>query len=110
MKSIVRRSIGFLGVAVMATQLVGSPATVTGSFPGSSGSFEQAMPVTPAQKEVERLFQQISGRAAIVSKHVDRLDSFMRGSRYAYTSHASELMGAREAINAMGADLRLLQE
>jgi hyperosmotically inducible protein len=68
------------------------------------------MPVTPAQKQVERLFKQISANAARVSKHADHLDSFMRGSRYAYTTHASELIGAKEAINAIGVDFRQLQE
>ena len=95
----------------MATQLMGSPATTSGPFQGSSGSFEQAMPVTPAQKEVDRLFKQISANAATASKHADKLDSFTRvGSRLGYATHAAELMGAKEAINAMGADFRQLQE
>src|SRR5581483_8511651 len=101
MKNAVRRTIGFLGAAVMATQLIGAPATTVLPFQGSSESFEQAMPVTPAQKEVERLFKQISGSAAIVSKHADKLDSFTRvGSRLAYATHAAELMAAKDAVNA----------
>ena len=110
MKNSVRRTIGLLGVAVMATQLIGAPAAVPFRFQGSSGSFEQAMPVTPAQKEVERLFKQISANAALASKHADKLGSFARGSRLHYTTHAAELMGAKEAINAIGADFRHLQE
>ncbi len=105
------RTIGFLGAAVMATQLMGEPATSVVPFQGSSGSFEQALPVTPAQQEVARLFQQISVNAAIAGKHSDQLDSFTRvGSRLTYATHAAELMAAKEAVNAMGADFRRLQE
>ena len=111
MKNAVRRTIGFLGVAVMATQLMGAPATTVPPFQGSSGSFEQAMPVTPAQKEVERLFKQISANAAIASKHADKLGSFTSvGSRLAHATHAAELMAAREAVNTIGADFGRLQE
>ena len=111
MKNALTRTIGFLGAAVMAAQLIGAPATTAFPFQGSSGSFEQAMPVTPAQKEVERLFKQISGNAAIASKHADKLNSFTRvGSRLAYATHAAELMAAKEAVNAMSADFRQLQE
>lgn len=60
---------------------------------------------------MERLLKQISANAAIASKHGDKLDSFTRvGSRLSYATHASELMGAKEAIKAMGADFRQLQE
>ena len=111
MKNTLRHSIGFLGAAVMAAQLMGAPATTVVPFRGSSGSFEQAMPVTPAEKETERLLKQISDNAAIASKHADRLDSFTRvGSRLAYATHAAELTAAKDAVNAMGADFRRLQE
>ena len=111
MKNALKRTTGLLGVAVMATQLMGAPATTVVPFQGSSGSFEQPMPVTPAQKEVEKLFKQISANAAIASKHADKLDSFTRvGSRLAYATHAAELIAARDAVNAMGADFRQLQE
>ena len=111
MKNTLRRTTGLLGAAVIATQLMGAPATTALAFQGSSGSFEQALPVTPAQKEVERLFKQIAGNAAIASKHADKLDSFTRaGSRLAYATHAAELMAAKDAVNAMAADFRQLQE
>jgi len=111
MKNTVRYATTFLVAALTAAQLFGAPAETTMPFPGSSGSFEQAMPVTPAQKEAGRLLQQISERAAIAGKHADRLDSYTRvGSRLSYTTHATELNGAKEAINAMGADFRKLQD
>ena len=111
MKDALRGTVSLLGAAVIATQLMGAPATTSLPFQGSSGSFEQALPVTPAQKEVERLFKQISAHAAIASKHADQLDSFTRvGSRLAYATHAAELMAAKGAVNAMAADFRQLQE
>jgi hyperosmotically inducible periplasmic protein len=111
MKNTVKRTIGFLGVVVMATQLMGAPAMAAIPFQNSSGLFEQATPVTPAQKEVERLFKQISANAVIASQHADKLDSFTRvGSRLSYAANAAELTGAKEAINSMGADFRQLQE
>ncbi|HEY7391162.1 MAG TPA: BON domain-containing protein [Bryobacteraceae bacterium] len=110
MKNSVRRTIGFLGVTLLAAQLFGAVPANAGAQ-SSSGSFEQAMPVTPAQKEVDRLLRQISANAAITAKHADTLDSFTRvGSRLSYEAHASELTGAKTAINAMGADFRQLQE
>jgi hyperosmotically inducible protein len=111
MANTIRRTIGFLGAAWMATQLFGAPTAAAVPFQGSSGSFEQAMPVTPTQKEVERLFKQISFNAAIASRHADKLDSFARvGSQLQYPTHAAELTGAKAAINAMGADFHRLQE
>src|SRR5215472_8261895 len=96
MTNTMRRTFGFLGTALMATQLFGAPITAV-PFRASS-NFEQAMPVTPAQKEVERLFQQISSNAAITGKHADKLDSFTRvGSRLHYSTHAAELTGAKDA-------------
>ena len=109
MKNTVRRTIGLLGVTLMATQLIGAPASA--AVRNSSGSFEQAMPVTPAHKEVERLLKQIASNAAVASKHADKLDSFTRvRSRLSYESHAAKLIAAKEAINAMGADFQQLQE
>jgi hyperosmotically inducible protein len=111
MKLTVRRTIAFLGATWMATQLfINIPANAA-PFRSTSGAFEQAMPVTPAQKDVERLFKQISANAVLAGKHADRLDSYTRaGSRLHPTTHGSELTGAKEAINAIGADLRRLQE
>jgi len=95
----------------MATQLSNAPATAAALVQGSSGLFEQAMPVTPAQNEVGRLFTQISASAAIASEQAERLGSFARvGSQLSYAAHAAELTRAKEAINAMGADFRQLQE
>ena len=111
MKNALRRTIGFLGAAVMATQLIGAPLPAVLPFQSSSGSFEQALPVTPAQKEADRLFKQISANAATAVKHADKVDSHtLVGSRISYATHAAELMAARDAVNAMGADLRRLQE
>ncbi len=106
-----RRAIGFLGVALMATQVVGVSAAAPGSFRGSSSSFEQAMPVTAAQKDVDRLLREIASNAAVAGTHADKLHVLTRaGSRLAYPTHAAELTAAKEAINTMGSDLRKLQE
>lgn len=111
MKYIVRIASSFLGAAVVLTQLAGVSTAATAPVQGSSSSFEQAVPVTPAQKEIERLFKQISSNAAIVGKHGDKLESFTRGgSRLQYQTHAAELMAAKDAINAMGSDFVQLQE
>jgi hyperosmotically inducible periplasmic protein len=111
MKRNIRFTTGFLGIALMLAPLVGAATTSALPFQSSSSSFEQAMPINPAQKEINRLLKQISSNATVISKHADRLDSFTRpGARLQYESHAAELTGAKEAINAMGADLRQLQE
>jgi len=110
MNTTVRRTIGFLGIAFLAAQLIGAvPASA--KFQSSTRSFEQAAPVTPAQKEVNRLLKQISANAAIAVRHADTLDSFTRaGSRLSYTTHTAELTRTKTAINAMGVDFRQLQE
>jgi len=111
MKNRGKRTVGFLGAVLMATQLFGAPRVSAGPFQGSSVTFEQAAPVTDTQKEVERLFKQISFNATVAGKHADALESFTRlGSRLQYATHAAELTGAKEAINAIGADFRRLQE
>lgn len=111
MRSTVRRTIGFLAAVVMATQLFGAASAQTLRIESSSGAFEQAAPATPAQKEVEMLFKQISFNAAVTSRHAEALESFTRGApKLQFESHAAELTGAKEAINAMGSDFRRLQE
>jgi len=111
MKNIVRTAIGFLGVAVMATQFIGVSNANVIPLESSSNSFEQPLPVTPAQKEVDRLLKQISANAAIASRHGEKLESFTRsGSRLQYQTHAAELMKAKDAINRMGSDLRQLED
>ena len=111
MTNTVRRTIGFLGVTLMATQLIGAPTAAAVPFRGYSSSFEHSMPVTPAQKEAERLWKQIASNAAVASKHADKLGSFTRvGARLSYATQAAELTAAKEAINAMGSDFRQLQE
>ena len=111
MRQTVRRTIAFLGATWMAAQLFIAVPANAAPFRSSSSSFEQAMPVTPAQKEVERLFKEIYVNATIASQHADKLDSYTRvGSRLHSTTHADELTGAKEAMNAMGADYRKLLE
>jgi hyperosmotically inducible protein len=111
MKSLFRIAISVLGTALMATQVVGISAADAVPLQGSSGSFEQAMPLTPAQKEIQRLFKQISFNSVVAGKHGEKLESFGRvGSHLHYQTHAAELMGAKDAINAMGSDFRQLQE
>jgi hypothetical protein len=111
MKQTVRRTIAFLGATWMAAQMFTALPANAAPFRGSSTAFEQAMPVTSAQKDVERLFKQININAVIASRHADRLDSFNRvNSRVHSTTHASELNGAKEAINAIGSDYRKLLE
>ena len=111
MKTRFRRLIGFLLVALMLMQLIGTITADAADFQSSSGSFEQAMPLTLAQKEVQRLFEQISSNAVNASRHADRLESFTRvGSGLHYETHAAELIRAKEAINAIGTDFSQLQE
>lgn len=109
MNHTLQRTIGFLGTTLLATQLIAAVPAAAG-FHGSSNSFEQAMPLTAGQKEVDRLLKQIFTNAAMTAKHADRLDSYARvGSRISYATQAAELTRAKTAINAMGADLKQLQ-
>lgn len=110
MKNTLRRTLGFVGAAMMASQLIGAPAT--GSLPAapSSAAFEQAAPLTPAQKEVDNLLRRISSSAVLVGTHADRLESFTHGSRMQYQTHANEWNRVKDAVNAMGADFRALQD
>ncbi len=111
MKNTFRRTIGVLAAAFMATQLFGAATTADVRFQSpSSGAFEQAAPATPSQKEVERLLKRISSNAAIVGRHAATLESHTRGTRLGYQTNAAELSRAKDAINAMGADFRRLQE
>lgn len=110
MNNTVRNTIGFLGATLLAAQMFAAPPA-TASPPDSSSSFAQALPLTPAQKEVDRLLKQISANAAVTAKHAATLDSFTRvGPGLSYESHAAELTAAKSAINAMGSDFRQLQE
>jgi hyperosmotically inducible periplasmic protein len=111
MTNTVQRAIGLLGAALMATQLIGAPHQSRPPYQGSSSAFQQAAPLTPAQKEFDGLLKQISANAAIASRHAETLESHTRaGSRLQYETHAAELNRARNAINAMGSDFRRLQE
>ena len=112
MTNTVQRTIGLLAAVFMATQLIGAPHHQSApTYQGSSSAFQQAAPLTPAQKEVAELLKQISANAAIASRHAETLESYTRaGSRLQYESHAAELNRARAAINSMGSDLRRLQE
>jgi hyperosmotically inducible periplasmic protein len=111
MTNTVQRAIALLGAALMATQLIGAPHQSSPPYQGSSSAFQQAAPLTPAQKEVEGLLKQISANAAIASRHAETLEPYTRaGSRLQYESHAAEVNRAREAINSMGSDFRRLQE
>lgn len=109
MKTNVKRTIGFLGAVLLATQLNGASGTTVYPFPGSSSSFEQAMPVTSDQVGVDQLLRKISANAIRAANHAEQLESYTRTGRMSTESHAAELTGAKEAINAMGADLRELQ-
>ena len=104
------RTIRFLGVALLASQFIG--ATNVDSIRGqeSSAAFEQAMPATPAQKEADRLLRQISSNAAVAARHADLIQSFTRNPQFQYETHAGELTSVKNVINAMGSDLRRLQE
>ena len=111
MKNTLRRTVGFLGAVLMATQIFGTANAQSLRIESSSAAFEQARPATPAQKEVENLLKQISSDAVTTARHADALDSFTRGaSRLQFETHASELTRAKEAINRMGADFRRLLE
>ena len=111
MKTSVQRAVGFLGIAFMAAQLMGAATEQPRPFRSEGDPFEYAVPVTPAQKDAEKLFRQIAYQAVAVARHGSTLESFARGGqRMMYETHAAELMGAKEAINAMGADFRQLQE
>jgi len=111
MKKTLQRTVGFLGITVMATQLIGATTEKAPPFRASSEFFEHTLPVTAAQKDVEGLLKEISANAAVAARHGEKLESYARGGhRYAFTTHAFELNGAKEAVNAMGADLRQLQD
>ena len=110
MTNTARRMIGFLGVAFIVTQLFGAVNTQPPRSERSSGTFEQARPTTPVQAEVKKLLKQISSNAAITSRHAEALESFTRGPKLQFETHALELTRAKEAINAMGSDFRRLQE
>jgi len=94
----------------MATQLVGPPAAAA-SFRDGGNSFEQAMPVTAAQKEVDRLLKKIASKADVASVHAEKLAAITRiGSRLSFETHATYLNGAKDAINEMGSDFRNVHE
>ena len=109
MKNKLRLAIGLLGAAVMATQLSGAGNAGVIPMQNSSGAFEQALPATAAQKETDRLLKRTLFNAATTTRHAGTLESFTRGPRLQHETHAAELEGAKEAINAMGSDLRLLE-
>lgn len=111
MKHTVKRTISFLGAALLATQLFGAVNTQTLRIESSSSAFEQARPTTAAQKEVDTLLRQFFSKAAITSRHAEALESFTRGNpKLQFETHAAELTRAKEAINAMGSDFKRLQE
>ena len=111
MKSFDRIASSFLGAGLVVTLLAGVSIADVVPVQGASSAFEQAMPVTPAQKEIKRLLQQISSNAAVVEKHGEKLESFARvASQLQYQTHASELMAAKDATNAIGSDFRQLVE
>jgi hyperosmotically inducible protein len=98
MTNTTRRTVGFLGVAIMATQLFGTVNAQTNR------------PGTPPQKEVEKLLKQISFNLGIAGRHADVLNSLTRGPRLQSESRAHELNGAKASINAIGADFGRLKE
>src|SRR6185437_4353310 len=110
MKSAFRKTLGILGVVLMGSQLIAAPAT--GNRPGqpASSAFEQAAPLTPEQKQVDRLLKKISSDALTVSHNADKLSAYARNPKLHFETHAAELNRAKDSINAMGSDLRRLQE
>ncbi|HZU27494.1 MAG TPA: BON domain-containing protein [Bryobacteraceae bacterium] len=110
MKKTVIRTAAFVAVTAFTIHL--SAATAANAITrGSGSSFEQVAPVTPAQKELERLLKQISANAATASKHADRLNSYLNtAGQHSRATHHAELSAAKTAINAIGADYRKLQE
>lgn len=110
MKNTPLRSISFLGVALMATQLIGA-ANANVGVQGSSIAFEQAIPATPVQKEVDKLLRQISSNALAAGRHAEELESYARaGQRFHQQTHAAQLTRMKHVINRMGSDFRQLQE
>ena len=60
MTNTLRRTIGFLGVALMATQLIGAPAATPAPLRDACSSFEQVMPVAPVStKSAKSLAQRV---------------------------------------------------
>src|SRR4051812_8408241 len=111
MKTTFGRAIGSVMIALLAAPAFAATPAQTTLFEGSTRSFEQALPTSSGQKQVDKLLRQLSSNALTVSKHADQLESFSRGaSRLHYTTHVAELNGARAAINAMNSDLQQLQE
>jgi hypothetical protein len=102
MKTTIKRTISFLGIAMMATQLL-TTIPARASLQGSSSAFEQAMPATPAQKEVDKLLKQLSSNAAIAGRHAEALDSFTRGTpRLQHETHAAALTGGERGDQRHG--------
>ena len=112
MKNTVRHTIAFLGVTLMATHVGGaSAAAAAAPFRDSGNGFEQPMPVTPAQKEVERLLKRIASNTAVAGMYAEKLDDVTRvGSRLSYETHAAKLNAVKGAINAIGSDFWNLRE
>ena len=77
MKYVVRIASSFLWAVVVMTQLVGVSTAAAAPVQGSSSSFEQPMPITPAEKEIQRLLKQISSQAARAGNHGEKLESFV---------------------------------
>ena len=112
MKNAVRHTIAFLGVTLMATH-VGPASAAAGAaapFRDSGNGFEQPMPVTPAQEEVERLLKRIASNTAVAGMYAEKLDVTSVGSRLSYETRAAKLSAVKGAINAIGSDFRNLHE
>ena len=110
MKNPFRKTLGLLGVLLMGSQLIAAPTTGNRPVQPASSAFEQAAPVTPTQKQIERLLKKLSSDALSVSHQADQLDAYTRNPKLHYSTHAAELNRVKESINTMGSDLRRLQE
>ena len=111
MNKTIKRAIGSAMIGLIAAPAFAGTRPQATYLENPSTSFAQALPATAEQKQVDRLLKQLSSNAAKVGKHSDQLEAFARGGpQLHFATHAHELNAAREAINAMAADLQQLRD
>lgn len=110
MTTILHRAVALVGAALISTQAIAADTPPTRPLQDTTRSFDQALPVTPAQQQVDKLLRQIAAKAYSLQRHAEELQSFARGTpKLSASTHAVELNRARAAVNDIGADLRQLQ-
>lgn len=107
MKNRFKLTVPLLCVA-MAFPLIGGVSPPAG-IQYSAAKFVEAIPLTPAQKEVTTLLKQVASQARATAEYAEMLQAFHLGKQVSFHSHAYELERAKGVINSMGRDLNQLQ-